>query len=93
MYLQKKIQEINVLDNGDEMETTESITPTSVEKLRSQALRCQDQLSAIKIKLDFQQTQLSSKVCLLYIIVNLCVYMFVCMKCAYVCIYSKLSFL
>ena len=58
------------------METTESIAPTSVEKLRSQALRCQDQLSAIKIKLDFQQTQLSSKVSSLQIIVNFCV----CMK-------------
>ena len=63
---QKKIEEIRDID--DETDTTQDVnnyptqTPSSVQKLRTQAMKCKGQLSAIKKKLDFQEKELSSKV-------------------------------
>ena len=71
IMLQSKIEEIDGLSDlvetpftepDDNIKTSTATTPSSIEKLRFQAIRCKDQLSAIKKKLDFQHIELSEKV-------------------------------
>ena len=71
IMLQSKIEEVDGLSDlvetptiepDDNIKTSTSTTPSSIEKLRFQAIRCKDQLSAIKKKLDFQHIELSEKV-------------------------------